>query len=155
MKRNGRFSHYRLVTGESYGMKKIVVYCAVALTALSFTPSALAIKEFGEHWAKFYVEKSDNDDFKKLVSDAKCNVCHVHEQDKKKVRNPYGTALQKGELVKSKFTKERMKQKPDEVREEIEAIFKKIEDEKAKDQEDTFGKKIKSGKLPGGDIHGK
>ena len=74
-------------------MKKALVYIAVALTASFATPRAFAIKEFSETWAKVYVESNKNEDFKKLATEAKCNVCHIDGENKKK-HNPYGDTLE-------------------------------------------------------------
>lgn len=115
---------------------------------------AFAIKEFGEHFGKYYVEDSKNDDFKKLVADAKCNVCHIDGADKKKVRNPYGEELKAAGLEKKKF-QPMIKGDPDKARKEIEVLFKKIEEIKAEGKEKSFGQLIKDGQLPGGDIKGK
>ena len=48
------------------------------------------------------VEESKNEEFKKLVGEAKCNVCHIDKENKKK-RNPFGEALEKGGMDKEKF----------------------------------------------------
>ncbi len=135
-------------------MKRAIVYGVVALIATASAQPALAIKEFGEHFGKYYVEPSKNEEFKKLVGEAKCNVCHIEGENKKK-HNPYGDELKELGLVKKTFTKERFKGEADKVRKEIEEILKKAEDSKAKGSDETFGKKIQEGKLPGGDKNGK
>lgn len=135
-------------------MKKFVIYTAVALTACVVSPSAFAIKEFGETWVKVYVEKSENEEFKKLAAEAKCNVCHIEGENKKK-HNPYGDTLEHDGLTKKNFPPAKFKQQPDEVRKEIEKIFKAAEEKKAEGSEKTFGERIKEGLLPGGDKLGK
>jgi hypothetical protein len=134
-------------------MRKFIVSLTLAsfMVALNQSP-ALAIKEFGDAWTEFYAKSSDNDDFKKLVAEAKCNVCHIQGENKKK-HNPYGEEVEEL-LKKADFPKERFKKEPEKCKEEIEAAFKKVEEIKAKDGE-TFGEKIKAGKLPGGDKDGK
>jgi hypothetical protein len=136
------------------GMKKFVIYTAVILTACAVSPSAFAIKEFGETWAKVYVEKSENEEFKKLAVEAKCNVCHIDGENKKK-HNPYGDTLEHDGLTKKNFPPAKFKQKPDEIRKEIEELFRKAEEKKAEKAEKTFGERIKEGLLPGGDKLGK
>lgn len=135
-------------------MKKFLV-CALVV-GLSFGMTArpaFATKPYGEAWTAFYVTNSKNEDFKKLAGEAKCNACHVDKEDKKKVRNPYGTEVQK--LVnKNTIPVAKFKSEPDKAKAEIEAAFKKIEEMKAKDGK-TFGEKIKAGQLPGGDVAGK
>lgn len=134
-------------------MKKFLV-CAlvVCLSYGAAARSAYAVKPFGDHWTAFYVTDSKDEAFKKLAGEAKCNVCHVDQEDKKKVRNAYGIEVQK--LLKNKDFKDRLKTEPAKCKEEIEAAFKKIEEVKAKDGK-TFGEKIKAGELPGGDTKGK
>jgi len=135
-------------------MKKFVIYVAVGLTASVISPSAFAIKEFGETWTKVYVESSENGEFKKLAAEAKCNACHIDGENKKK-HNPYGEALKTAGLLKKTYPPKRFKEQPDEVRKELEEIFKKTEEQKAEGQDKTFGERIKGGMLPGGDVKGK
>lgn len=131
-------------------MKKFVVYCAVVLMASAVVQPAFAIKEFGEFWGKNYVEGSKNEEFKKLAGDAKCNVCHIDGENKKK-HNPYGEALKEAGLTKKEFPKEKLK----DAAKEINAIFTKAEELKAKGSDKSFGQRIKDGLLPGGDAKGK
>ncbi len=115
-------------------------------------PPAFAIKQFGDQFKETYTKDNQNKDFVKLVEEAKCNVCHIEGENKKK-RNEYGDAV--SELLKKKdFPPDRFKKEPEKCKEEIEAAFKKVEEMKAKDEK-TFGAKIKEGKLPGGDVKGK
>ncbi len=134
-------------------MKMLFFVCAVALIAtVSFRP-ALATKEFGEHFKKFYADDSKNEEFKKLVAEAKCNVCHIDGENKKK-HNPFGETLKVGGLLKKTYA-EMIKKEPDKARKEIEEILKKAEDKKATGKDKTFGDRIKAGLLPGGDAKGK
>ena len=134
-------------------MKRLFFVCAVALMAVvSFQP-AFATKEFGEHFKKFYVDGSKNEDFKKLSADAKCNVCHIDGEAKKK-HNPYGETLKAAGLLKKTYA-DMIKKEPEKARTEIESILKKAEEKKAVGQDKTFGARIKSGLLPGGDTKGK
>ena len=147
-------SQSRLVLGETSGMKKLLIYVAVGLTALLVSPNAFAIKEFSETWTKVYVDSSDKEDFIKLAGEAKCNVCHIDGENKKK-HNPYGEALEDAGLLKKTFPPKRFKEQPEEVRKEVEAILKKVENMKAQGQGQTFGERMKAGLLPGGDVKGK
>jgi len=135
-------------------MRKLLTYAAVGLIASCATPNAFAIKEFSETWVKVYVDSSDNEEFKKLAGEAKCNVCHIDGENKKK-HNPYGEALEDAGLLKKTFPPKRFKDEPDKVRKEVEEILKKVEGEKANGQDKTFGERIKAGMLPGGDVKGK
>lgn len=142
------------VSGVHSAMKKFLVCALVVGISSSFSSRpAFATKPYGEAWTAFYVTDSKNAEFKKLAEEAKCNACHVDKEDKKKVRNPYGVEAQKL-INKTTFPVAKFKSEPDKVKAEIEAAFKKLEEVKAKDGQ-TFGEKIKAGKLPGGDVSGK
>ncbi|MDZ4848731.1 MAG: hypothetical protein SGI77_05520 [Pirellulaceae bacterium] len=136
-------------------MKKFLICTLIAGFSIGVVAGpALAIKEFGEHWGAYYVANSKNEDLKKLAGEAKCNVCHIDGENKKK-HNPYGQEVAK--ILKKKAFKgppDRFKEDADKAKTEIEAAFKKIEEIKAKDGK-TFGEKIKAGQLPGGDTKGK
>ena len=67
-------------------------------------------------------------------------------EDKKKVRNEYGTSLMK--FLKAKdFPKDYIKENPEEAKAKILEGFKKVNELKSEDGE-VFGEKIKAGKLP-------
>jgi hypothetical protein len=134
-------------------MKKILFSLAAIMIFGSYVSTpAFAIKQFGDAWKEYYEKSSTNEGFKKLVADAKCNVCHI-DGEKKTKHNPYGEEVE-GLLKKKDFPADRFKSEPEKCKEEIEAAFKKVEAAKAKDGK-TFGEKIKAGELPGGDIKGK
>jgi hypothetical protein len=135
-------------------MRKWFTFAAVGLIASTASPNAFAIKEYSETWVKVYADSSENEDFKKLAGEAKCNVCHIDGENKKK-HNPYGEALEDAGLLKKTFPAKRFKEEPDKVRKEVEEILKKIEDKKAEGQDKTFGERMKAGMLPGGDVKGK
>ncbi len=134
-------------------MKRLFFVCAIALMATVSSRTAFATKEFGEHFGKYYVADSKSEDFKKLVAEAKCNVCHIEGENKKK-HNPYGETLKAAGLLKKTFA-EMIKKEPDKARKEIEEILKKTEEKKASGKDKTFGERIKAGLLPGGDAKGK
>ena len=82
---------------------------------------------------------------KKASEEAKCNVCHFGNS--KKNKNDYGKAL--GELLKKdNYKEDRVKAEPEAVKKELEEAFKKVEAAKSKGG-DTFGDRLKAGKLPG------
>ena len=134
-------------------MKRIWITVFIAALAFgSFHSPAFAIKEFGEAWNELYTKDSENEEFKKLVGEAKCNVCHIQGENKKK-HNPYGDEVEK--LLKKKdYPKDRFKKEPEKVKQEMEEAFKKIEELQAKDGK-TYGQRIKEGLLPGGNVEGK
>lgn len=134
-------------------MRKYLAALVMAAVAVgSMNPSAFAIKEFNDAWSELYTKSDENPELKKRAAEAKCNVCHIQGENKKK-HNPYGDEVHKL-LEKKNFPKERFKKEPEKVKEEIEAAYKKIEEIKAKDGK-TYGEKMKAGELPGGDKDGK
>jgi hypothetical protein len=134
-------------------MKKCLQATLVLAIALAWSVSpAWAIKEFNDQFKDSYAKENKNAAFVKLVEDAKCNVCHIQGENKKK-RNPYGEGVAKL-LKKADFPKERFKNDPKKCKEEIEAALKKVEDMEGKDKV-KFGAKIKDGQLPGGNVEGK
>lgn len=133
-------------------MKRLVAFLLVAVVCIGGAAPAFAIKGFNDQFKLTYAEGDGKADFKKLVEEAKCNVCHVQGENKK-IRNQYGEAF-KDLLKKDNFPAKRFKDEPEKCKEEIEAAFKKVEEMKAKDGK-TFGEKIKVGTLPGGDKDGK
>jgi len=135
-------------------MKKLLTYAAVGLIASLATANAFAIKEYSETWVKVYVDSSDKEDFKKLAGEAKCNVCHIDGENKKK-HNPYGDTLEHEGLTKKNFPPAKFKENPEGVRKQVEELMKKIEDKKAEGSDKTFGERMKEGLLPGGDAKGK
>ena len=123
----------------------------LAVAGWNITP-AMAIKQFNDQFTSTYAKDPKNEEFNKLVAEAKCNACHIKDENKKK-RNEYGEAMAEF-LRKKDFPNDRFKKEPEKCKEEIEAAFKKVEEKKAKDGQ-TFGEKIKAGKLPGGNVDGK
>ena len=135
-------------------MKRARVCLVAAMAIVSYSSSAMAIKEFGETWTKVYAEKSTNEGFKKLAAEAKCNVCHIDGENKKK-HNPYGDTLEHEGLTKKNFPPAKFKENPEGVRKQVEELMKKIEDKKAEGSDKTFAERMKEGLLPGGDAKGK
>ncbi len=117
------------------------------LATVMATP-AMAITELGKLWKEHYVTDKSPEAFATAVKKANCNVCHVKGKDKKEVNNEYGNALK--ELVDAEDVKKRLKTEPEKVKEEVTALFKKIEASKSKDGK-AFGDKIKAGELPATD----
>lgn len=136
-------------------MKKFCVALIVAGFALSTVSPAFAFKQLKEAFEKQYVGENANAEFKALADEAKCNICHVDKENKKKVRNPYGTVLHEA-LEKAEFPVKEFKKEPEKYATQIEAIFKSVEGEKSGDAEDrTFAKRMEDKLLPGGNVDGK
>ena len=115
--------------------------------AVSFcSQTVLATSEFNKQWKKEYLGEGVDPDFVKTARKAGCFVCHVKGEDKKKVRNEYGTAVQEF-LDAHDFKKDYVKENPDEAREKIVAGFKQAGEKKSSDGK-TFAEKIEANELP-------
>lgn len=136
-------------------MRRLICFSLVCGFAFGLTGPAWAIKPFQDHFVKIYAGDEANEEFKKLVGEAKCNVCHIDKEDKKKVRNPFGTSLQEL-LKKDEFPIADFKKDQEKYAERLKEVFKKAEAEKSADEKHkTFGDRIKANLLPGGDKSGK
>ena len=121
-------------------MKKFVSLAALAGVGLAIFVgvsggTAKAIPPFKKEWDGMYAK--DGTPIAKVATEAKCNVCHVKDKDKK-TRNDYGTAI--SSLIK----------KTEKDPEKIRAAILKVEKMTTPDGKTTFGDLIKEGKLPGG-----
>ncbi|MFO1066830.1 MAG: hypothetical protein U0892_23470 [Pirellulales bacterium] len=98
--------------------------------------------------------KQVSPEFKKLVTEeAKCNVCHIQGENKKK-RNPYGEAVHKA-IEEAKFPVKDFGKEPAKYADQVKDLFKKVGEKKAEKADKTFAERIKAGQLPGGDKEGK
>lgn len=133
-----------------------VAYCSLFIVVLTgLSSKAHAIKPFQEHFVKIYAGGDASEEFKALVDEAKCNICHVVKEDKKKVRNVYGKALQQL-LEQDEFPIADFKKDQEKYAERLKELFKKAEGEKSGDEKHkTFGDRMKANLLPGGDKDGK
>lgn len=123
---------------------------ALIFGCLMFVSSpAMAISEFGKQWKEKYLGDGVNEGFKSAGRKAGCFVCHVKDEDKKKVRNEYGQALHKF-LKAEDFPKEYLKSNPEEAQKKIFEGFEKAAEMKSKDGK-AFGEKIEAGELPATD----
>jgi len=115
--------------------KAVLVLSSVCVVvALSARPAS-AIKPFSDEFVAKYTK--DNPDLAKKVETVKCAVCH--DAKDKKIRNDYGKALDKL-LDKKADAKDKEK-----IQKALDTVF----DEKVPGKEETFGDRIKAGKLPG------
>ena len=120
----------------------VALCCAMALTVFA-VGTAHAIPAFKTEFDKMYVKKDSKDPKEKAFADAaktaKCNICHVGE--KKKDKNAYGKELD--ELLDKKADAKN-KEKIQEALKTVEGKHSKKDDDKS----ETFGDRIKQGKLP-------
>jgi hypothetical protein len=134
-------------------MKNVLFVGSVVLMSAVISKPVLAVKEFQDEFLRIYVADHKNADFKKLVAEAKCNVCHI-DMENRKNHNPFGAAAKELGMDKKKY-QALLKAKDPKAIKEVEELFKKAEEKKIDDKGKTFGQKIKDGQLPGGDVHGK
>lgn len=111
---------------------------------LAATP-ALATNEFSKEWKAHYMNDQADDDFVRTARRAGCNVCHI-KGEKKEMRNEYGQAAQEF-LDKEKFTREWVKENPEEATRLIVAGLKKAGEKSSSDGR-KFADKLKAGELP-------
>ena len=123
--------------------KKVWIAVASLLLVSAMSTKSLAIIQFHKEFVAAYVETSKNEEFVKLVTEAKCYICHVGKKRTK--RNAYGQQL--AELLDKKKDKSD-KKKIQEALAKVAEMHSDPEDEKSP----TFGELIKSGKLPGGEV---
>ena len=137
-------------------MRALLLTMIVATVTAS---QAMAIGELKKEWTDKYAG-DDSGEFKSAARKAGCYVCHVKGVKDKKTaesRNEYGSAM--SAFLKSKdMTIDALKAKYKDAATKEEAtkmmitMFEKVNEEKAKDGE-TFGAKIKAGKLPATDAN--
>ncbi len=125
-------------------MRLVWVLGCVTLLA---TP-ALATNEFAKEWKDHYVTDESSKEFTTATRKAGCNVCHI-KGEKKTERNEYGKAVSEF-LSKDKFTKEWVKDNPEEAKKLIVEGLKKAGEKKSSDER-TFAAKLAAGELPATD----
>ncbi len=139
-------------------MKKSIVMLVVVGLVSSLSMPAFAIKQLNDKFLETYASpesKDTTDAFKALAKDAKCNVCHIQGENKKK-RNPYGEAIHKA-LEEAKFPVKDFGKDANNptLSAQVKDVFKKVGEMKAGKTDKTFMARIKAGELPGGDKEGK
>ena len=114
-----------------------------------FASPAMATSDFSKAWKNEYLGEDADPDFVSVGRKAGCYVCHVKGEDKKKVRNEYGTAVK--EFLKAKdFPKDYIKANPEEAKKKMLEGFKKAGEKMSKDGK-KFADKIKNKELPATD----
>ena len=136
-------------------MKKFLMVALVLAISTSAASPAFAIKQLADQFKKLYLTDKATPEFKAAIEEAKCNVCHVEKEKKKKVRNYYGNAVHEA-LEKDKFPLAELKKSPEKLADRLNDIFKKLEEEKSEDAEKrTYSARMKANLSPGGDKDGK
>jgi len=136
-------------------MKKFLTVALILAISTSAASPAFAIKQLADQFKKLYLTDKATPEFKAAIEEAKCNVCHVEKENKKKVRNYYGNAVHEA-LEKDKFPLAELKKSPEKLADRLNDIFKKLEEEKSDDAEKrTFSARMKANLSPGGDKDGK
>lgn len=116
-------------------MKKLLTLCGVLVLGIAFVAATEA--DARPQYNKAFLGKYKN---VKTAKKAKCNVCHRKKKagEKGKPRNDYGIAMQKN------LPKKNCKV----VAKIVEALTKTEKVKVAKDKKETFGDRLKAGKLP-------
>ncbi len=136
-------------------MKKFLMVALVLAISTSAASPAFAIKQLSDQFKKLYLTDKATPEFKAAIEEAKCNICHVEKENKKKVRNYYGEAVHEA-LEKDKFPLAELKKSPEKLADRLNDIFKKLEEEKSGDAEKrTYSARMKANLSPGGDKDGK
>jgi hypothetical protein len=136
-------------------MKKFLFVVVLAGFMLSAVSPAFAVKQLKDAFVAEYSGDKANEDFKKLVEEASCNVCHVDKENKKNVRNPYGEALLES-MKKDDFPVKDFAKDPAKFAERLKVIFKAVEEgNSGYEDHKTFAARMKASLLPGGDVKGK
>lgn len=124
-------------------MKNVmIVSCIIVILALS-AKSVLGYVQFYAAFKKVYVDKNSPEEFKTLIKNTKCSICHDPTKKKengttdKKFRNPYGAELD------ALLSKEDKKDK-----EKIYTALETISSQKASGADKTYGERIKEYQLP-------
>tara|TARA_R110002111_G_scaffold135393_1_gene201372 strand:+ start:49 stop:468 length:420 start_codon:yes stop_codon:yes gene_type:complete len=129
---------------------KVIGALMLFASPMMFAAPASAIGEFGKKFKAEFADKDKDPDWYKQVAKANCNVCHVKgHPEKKEARNEYGKAVQKF-LKKEDFSKEYVKENPEEAMKKIIEGLKKANELKSSDGK-VFGEKIKAKELPATD----
>ena len=136
-------------------MKKFMMVALVLVISTSAASPAFAIKQLSDQFKKMYLTDKATPEFKAAIEEAKCNVCHVEKENKKKVRNYYGNAVHEA-LEKDKFPLAELKKTPEKFADRLNDIFKKLEEDKSGDTDKrTYSARMKANLSPGGDKDGK
>ena len=131
-----------------------IVVFSLATVMLS-AQHAQALTQFKKAFAVKYADDHKSDEFKVAVKKASCNVCHV-KGAKKQVHNEFGESLKK--LIEGNVADRRKQAKAEgglvaykaelvKILAELEVAFEKVEEIKSHTDQ-TFGERIKEGKLP-------
>lgn len=130
-------------------MKKFVALslCLIVGIAASFR-AATAVPPFSNEFKSKYI-KPDGDEKEKKLAEAYgkvagCLICHEKDDKGKantKKRNAYGKAL--GEHIKKADSKDKEK-----IQKALDTVFDEKIDKEDKEAKETWGDRIKEGKLP-------
>ena len=143
--------HEEIVLMKSMVVIVLTLGCFVCLSV----PKASALPEFKKAFQEKYTDKAKNKEYYDKVRKAGCNVCHVKGQKDKSPQNAYGKELNKlieGDAADRKKEAGDDSDKKAEVKEqllkELAEAFKKTENIKLPEQEQTVLQRIKEGMLP-------
>ena len=121
----------------------LVIPLTIAI-GISVATSAHALAPFKKEFQKKYVDDG-GDDLKAAFKKSSCNTCHTKGKPKKiENLNAYGAELEK--LVTG-TAKTRIKKEKEAVLKELAKAFDEVA-KKKNDDDETYGDRLKAGKLP-------
>ena len=127
-------------------MKRLAIFVGCLMLLAS---TAAANSTFNKFWKEKFLPEDVDPGFKDAARKQGCYICHVNGEDKKKVRNEYGTAIH--EYLKAEdFPKDYVKNNPEEAKAKIWEGFVKAGKHKSKDGK-SFEEKIKNNEIPATD----
>ena len=124
-------------------MKKSLVVLFVFALSICFLSGSRNASATPDLKKRFDEKYKDNAELKKVVDEAKCNLCHIDKMPKT-ARNEYGKAL--SEAVKPGF-KQRLKDDKAAALKEFDEALTAVESKKSSGGM-TFGELLKAGKAP-------
>jgi hypothetical protein len=126
-------------------MKKFFTAMVMVGLVSSLSMPAFAIKQLNDKFIEVYASpdsKDTSDAFKTLAKEAKCNVCHIQGENKKK-RNPYGEAVHKA-IEDAKFPVKEFGKEPAKYADQVKEMLKKVGEQKAGGTGKSFIDRIKA-----------
>lgn len=135
-------------------MRNYFVALLSVVIGVSVIQQASAIAPFKKAFDEEFVSKSDSEEFKAAFKKAGCNTCHLKGQ-KKEIEhlNDFAKELEKriegnaNERIKEAREAGTQKEETEKVLAELKKAFEEVVKVKTK-AGDTFGDRIKAGKLP-------
>jgi hypothetical protein len=134
--------------------RKVAILITLFGTSLLVAKPAMALPAFAKAFKAVYFAPSENDEFKKAIRKANCNICHV-KGEKKDVNNEYGEKI--AELIEGdakhrwddakKIGEEEGKAELEKLVAELDEALTKVAEMKNSDGK-KYGEILAAGELP-------